>query len=489
MDDHPALRNTSHDKREAVLFLSQTSSGASGTSNGSFVFTAAHYDAPGYTIDTLDPAWLPAEAAGSSGASGNAGSATFITDSGAASKMAKETVSLADLKTKIAWVGGGKNVAGYDHCILSVVNYLSFYRDYEAHYGKSWVVPNSDASLASGAGAKTVVADYGEYRGDQGYGRFWLTGTDAALFNAPIVDNNTNASDGYHDRIETARPLPGGTYKFRSHGTLYNFIPCNFTPTAGTGQLDWTVTVTAPAGTVHEAFFDPVSITTIGIGGGGTTIGADIHSGALKPRAFTGAGGVSASLRSLGWQSGKVKLVVAPHNALTGYMLDFIGTDGKVTRSLNVANATVHAASNSLSWSVATAPWKAGDKLMLRIRPAPAATPTPTPVPKAKATPTPAPKPTPPAEEEGDADAESRVVVTGARPSTGSGRTARVCRGSPAFAGASSASAGTTEDAVRPSISLRANGPYDVGAPFDRLRANGGAYGAACAARSRRRAA
>ena len=359
---NPALRNTSYDKREAILFLSQPSSGASGksgSSNGTFTFTTAHYNAPGYTIDTLDPAWLPAETPVTSGASDNVGSASFITDSGAASKMSKETVSLADLKTKIAWMGGGKNVSGYDFCISRVINYWKFYRDYQAYYGKARAISNADASVLSGAGAGTVVKDYGPYH-EPGYGRIWLTGADSALFTASIVDSNTTASDGHTERIATARPLPAGAYKFRDHGILYHYLPCNFTPTAGTGQLDWTVTVTAPVGTVHEAFFDPVSV--------GGAVKADAEHGVLKPTAFTGASGPPAALRSISYEAGAVTMAVSPVGAVAGLVVEFIGMDGTVSLSLAVADATVDGGGGTLRWPASPAPWASGDTLMVRVR-------------------------------------------------------------------------------------------------------------------------
>ena len=76
-----------------------------------------------------------------------------------------------------------------------------------------------------------------------------------------------------------------------------------------------------------------------------------------------------------------------PVTAIAGQMVDFIKLDGTVGLSLDVASATVHAASNQLRWTVSSEPWQSGDKLMVRIRQAPAATPTPTPAPKATPTP------------------------------------------------------------------------------------------------------
>lgn len=421
-----ANRDTQWDGREAVVFLSDGPIRL-GTALDTELQKADHFFLSGgdpYSADDryslhseTNKLWLPAVTSGSSGASVSDDNKRFLLDipsasegvAGASSSATTPSITLGNLKKRIAAVtaefNGGDGSPAYKECIQEKYRHergVRYFKELDGSdfYDKSPV----STALASGQPANTTLyqgKNYGNYPSQKA--KTWFEGADAALFS--VVQGKTTPYDvdgdgkftavvdgiEFTETLTTARPLPAGTYKVNRREVWAVFLPCNFIL-----DHDWTITITAPAGTVHEAFFDPVSITTIGIGGGGTTIGADIHSGVLKPRAFTGAGGVSASLRSLGWQSGKVKLVVAPPSALTGYMLDFIGTDGKVTRSLRVSDATVHAASNSLSWSVATAPWKAGDKLMLRIRPAPAATPTPTPVPKAKATPTPAPKPTPP---------------------------------------------------------------------------------------------
>ena len=57
-----------------------------------------------------------------------------------------------------------------------------------------------------------------------------------------------------------------------------------------------------------------------------------------------------------------------PHNGIAGHTLHFIALDGSVPLSLKVADATVDAANDTLSWTVASQPWNDGDKLMLRIR-------------------------------------------------------------------------------------------------------------------------
>ena len=87
--------------------------------------------------------------------------------------------------------------------------------------------------------------------------------------------------------------------------------------------------------------------------------------------AFTGANGASATISSISYDSSTVKVEVTPDDALVRHVLDFIELDGTVSLSLDVFDATVDAANDTLSWAVSSAPWEDGDKLMVRIRKAP----------------------------------------------------------------------------------------------------------------------
>ena len=104
-------RRTTWDDREAVLFLRtggpSQSGGASGgsqrtaQSNQAIEFTQSNpvFQTPfDYSIDTLSRAWLPARDAGATGASRSA-DREYITDG---SKSPQPTISLADLRSKIA---------------------------------------------------------------------------------------------------------------------------------------------------------------------------------------------------------------------------------------------------------------------------------------------------------------------------------------------------------------------------------------------------
>ena len=357
-------RNTIWDEREAVLFLSlpegREDSGASGASDSDaeFVFTDAHYKNPeGYTIETLDPAWLPAQG-GVSGASGTSNPA-FITDSNSPTGGPSPTISLADLRSKIAWVEGGENIEGYDRCIGIVLNYEQFYRDWEAYNRSPWTPLQSEAEVASGASQGTVVKAYGVSRGPK-YNRFWLTGQDADLFASQIVDDDIDPLNGYNYHIAVARPLPGGVYRFADHVQDHKYTPCDFMPERH--QLDWTVTATALADAVHEAFFDPVAI--------GTAAGADAANGVLKPMSFSlTEGGSTATLLKIAWESGQATMEFEPSVSLAGHHADFISLDGSVSLRLDFDDGSelVDGTKQTLTWNVCKQPWESGDLLMLRI--------------------------------------------------------------------------------------------------------------------------
>ena len=373
-------RDTAWDDREAVLFLglpeNQAASGASGTTKGvaagEFVCTDAHgFNHPtyegrsklptGYTIDTRNPVWLPTEAEASDGGAvgDGAGNPAFITESAAVTAGSPPTISLTDLRSKIAWVEGGEGVEGYHRCIGVSLNYQKYYRDWEAYYGRPWSPHQANAQVESGAVEGAVVHAYGLYH-EPGYHKVWLTGTDAGLFRAQIVDNDEVASNGFTPTLATARPLPGGVYRFLTHFHGYEYMPCNFTPE--NHRLEWIVTATTPESAVHEAFFDPVSI--------GGTVGADSANGVLKPVSFSLTdGGSTATLSRIVWESGRATVELNPFLSLADHHVDFIALDGSVSLRLDfdAAAETIDGTKRTLDWNVCAQPWESGDLLMLRI--------------------------------------------------------------------------------------------------------------------------
>ncbi len=364
-------RNKSWDNQQAVLFveLGPASSGASGADGSSSARTAEFANdnplesAWDYTVDHLSRAWLPALAV--DGATGQSSAPEFITDG---AKAPPPTIALADLKAKIASLkaelSGGADIAGFKECVRDRIMHERVYR---AQPGGGL---QERKTLSSSAAAGAEVYSYENTYREPKYNNNWLGGPDGSLFQTLNVDDDSSPTNGYTYMLSTARPLPAGEYRVHYFLQHHDYMPCNFKP--DDAYLDWTVTVTAPTSTVHEAFFDPVAI--------GSAVGADASNGVLEPKAFT-VGQVGASLQSLKWQGGSTTLSLSAAVSLSGHALDFIALDGTVAHSLDGGAAAV--SGSTLTWSVATQPWKAGDKLMLRIRqgsPAPTPTPTPTPV-------------------------------------------------------------------------------------------------------------
>ena len=406
-----AGRNTTWDNREALLFL--TTSAGDGASGGAsarpsaptFQFTDTRvspvierreykpdYDGyqgdlpDGNTMDSRNPVWVPSESSGGAGgrsadATGSASTGDFISHGNPS-----ETLTLAELKAKIAWLEGGDGSASYRQCIIDALDHERVIRDSMAAYPGSYDFPVKVIEMVSGLPAGQLIDARAEdsVGYTDTYDKFWFEGPGKDFFTTRIVDDDDRPDTGWSFQIETARPIPGGTYRFDWYWQLDFHIPCNYVRI--NSPREYEAVVTSPPGTIYEALFDPVAI--------GAAVGADGTNGALEPTAFT-VGGVSTALQSLKWQDGSVTLELSPAASLSSQDLDFIALDGSVSLSLDGGAAT--ASGGTLTWTVASQPWQADDQLMLRIREA-AATPTatPTPVPPAEVTPTPEPTLRPP---------------------------------------------------------------------------------------------
>ena len=325
-----------------------------------------------YTIVTLRRVWLPSN----SGALEDPADSTtleFITD-GAASPH--PVISLADLRAQKeeleATLKAGEGIEGYAACIAGKLAHEQNRR------ANTWVAPQYEKVLSSGLAEGTEVYRRTDRERDAtDYHNYWLSGDDMDLFQALRIDDDDDPKNGYDHTLETVRPLPTGVYRMRFNWQHYADIPCNYRPDDVYNQ--WTVSVTAPAGTLHEAFFDPVTLRQAQ--GRPSAVGADGTSGVLKPAAFTDASGGAATIHSISYeassagsgQGGTVEIEVTPNGVLAGHVVDFIELDGTVSLSLDVVDAEVNPSTGSgqagtLSWSVSSEPWEDGDMLMVRIR-------------------------------------------------------------------------------------------------------------------------
>ena len=282
------VRDTRWDSREAIVFLwngiRQTDRYILGS-----VKTEYGYFGDYYTIASRhNQAWLPAASAsdggGASGASDGGGQRFLLEDpasagAGGASGQAGSTptITLAEMKAKIAAIereavaGGGSEA--YRDCLYHKYQWERQVLFYKGGVDGDYFHKRHDQDIGSGLPTETLaytsisasyaLQNYGETEPSD-YGKFVLRGRDEDLFNSrwPGV-------------AKTARPLPAGEYKFYYAYQPQRYVLCDALPQDELKRHEVFVTVTAPAGTVHEAFFDPAAV--------GQAVGADGSNGVLKP--------------------------------------------------------------------------------------------------------------------------------------------------------------------------------------------------------------
>ena len=414
-----AAHDSRWDSREAIVFLYSPSvedvpgGAALPTTSDQYLFgrmieLTTQKSGEAYSVASAHrKLWLPAAETPSQGASGAQGSAQtpddklFLLDapahagaSGAVPahagasgtvRVTLPTISQGSMKSKITALEAEANKGGtpeYRKCVEISYRYENNLRR-RAELEGPFPHVRYTSDIGSGLPAGTLVRDIGDESApsESEVGLSWFKGPDKDL----VTDMNVDFTpyDGgtvrYRRRVVTTRPLPAGEYAPNPGGTWHGGVVCARYPAIADNYWVIEITVTAPAGTLHEAFFDPVAI--------GAAVGADGANGVLKPAAFT-VGGASATITSLEWESGGVTMELDPSASLAGHAVDFIALDGSVSLTLSFDDATQ--SGGALTWSVAAQPWNAGDLLMLRIRSAnviitpPTATPTPnTPLPTA----------------------------------------------------------------------------------------------------------
>ena len=384
-----AARDTQWDNHEAVIFLQDSQTYLASThQTGRFYLSWQHeidvFDDKYSIASRHNKRWLPAAAAVGATSQPTGDQQRFLMDLPPDMKTdgrilgtwpdgtfvlapatgTAPTITLGEIKTRIATVAAklaaGDGSEEYTECVRETY-YLErkdrHLREIYPDRGStgSNISPPHTHQFNSGLGVGTVVYEIPE--GDPITPsvpfEVWLDGGDASLFSV------ANLSQDY--RVTTTRPLPAGTYEFHFNHRGPYFSRCD----GNTDRYEWTVTVTAPDGTLHEAFFDPVTV--------GSAVAADSANGVLKPALFAGANGATTTIERIAWEpgsgaTGTVKVALSPHTGIAGHAVDFIALDGSVSLSLDVADATVDAANDTLSWPVASQPWQSGDKLMVRIR-------------------------------------------------------------------------------------------------------------------------
>ena len=421
-------RDSQWDDREAIVFLKRGAAMFPSTASGDryWLGYASFSGYDGYTISSsLYQPWLPAAQARISDAEGASAGSDEQTDQGEHlfyldeprqgsgtpdavrdSAMADEqhstpTISLQEFKRKVSNLHPEADEARGQSSTTKNCP--------ESTHDFSKVV---DQQKSKGSASKTLSSN--DPQGTEVYvdilAEFWTdrypnaTPTAAEYVGDWIGEGDIHGfTAGYPRTVRTTRPLPEDSYRF-----YYGIVHPDWQSCYGATfslddmkQLQVSVRVTAPAGTAHEAFFDPVALP-----GGG--VGADVpsNSGVLRPVDFRW-GAYRPGLAHISWRSGKVSLTLDSYTILGKLAIDFIDVDGSTILTLKASDSTPDFRLQTYTWPVPDAPWAAGDLLMIRLRDAsttvtpvtPTATPggpTPTPVPPT-ATPTgPTPTPVPP---------------------------------------------------------------------------------------------
>lgn len=352
-----AERDTRWDDREAIVFLRDYETL---TSHQYKIVTMI---APGaYTIDSpYNKTWLPAAAADETGASGQTtGETQFLLDvpgPSGASSGGVPAATLSDLRSQVADANEilrvGEAMYGlnaYRQCLANK------YRDERivragVEYRRQDIGP-----VDSGLPAGTRIGDPAWWgRSPEDIPGMRIEENDAHLFSfKPLL-------------FHIVRPLPSGEYRFYWSSwwdTVRILCGADQLPEEIRKSDEVFVNVVAPAGTLHEAFFDPVDL-------GGSETGAGGLAGALNPASFTYEGVGDIAISRIAWEeSGRVSMELRPHGRLAGHHMDFIALDGSITLRLDFDDAesvSEEGGARALSWNVCLRPWKDGDLLMLRI--------------------------------------------------------------------------------------------------------------------------
>ena len=373
-----AARDAGWDDRDAIVFLQLSEETLASTQQADRFYLAwgGSWVIPddGYSIASIhNKLWLPAEAAVGAPSQPSGDQQRFLMDAPPATGTAP-TITLGEMKNRIAAVTAKLDASDGSEEYMECVQLTYQYEREERHYRAMY--PSRSGSTSANDPPHIHEFDSGLAAGgllyeDTGYGGIpdkkwteWFDGGDADLFSIEHGDaipydffrDGVNDSIQYARRVVASRPLPEGAYRFHFNSRSHFFGLCD----GYTTRYEWTVTVSAPVGSLHEFFFDPVA--------DGAAVAADDSNGTLEPAAFTDANDASATVRRIAWESGSVKLEVSPHTGLADRVVDFIETDGSVSLSLDVADAAVDAANETLSWPVPSQPWHDGDTLMVRIR-------------------------------------------------------------------------------------------------------------------------
>ena len=371
-------RDTQWDDREAIVFLNDNHPALPSSSEPDrYWFGHLRFSGKDrYTIASEQlKLWLPAARSG--GATGAVGTSTqrFLTDVPSASggvagasgaSGVSPSITLSELSAKMVeverTVSEGDGSDEYRECVYRKYKWErevrydtkrfegQYYHGIENHNLQSGLAADSEVFIY--AYGYAYVDAYGTYPPSGYEGMFWLEGEDRESFRAT-----------YPGLVSTARPLPEGDYRFYFNHVPKEYVICDAKPEAERQRDERLIHVTAPDGTLHEAFFDPADI--------GPAVGSDAGNGVLEPASFSLEGAGNVNIDRVEWESGRVEVELDPHSAsgFANHHMDFIALDGSISLRLDFDDAVgvEQDGTRALAWNVCDQPWESGDLLMLRM--------------------------------------------------------------------------------------------------------------------------
>ena len=291
--------DTQWDDRQAIVFLKTYDH-----LDGAYAFMSfiGARDTNYYQVTSdIAKQWLPAAHSSDGVGTGSLTDPTYLLDAPATSSPSgaggeaddpPPTISLSALKKKLADLAAQASFGGTAEYQLCVEHYYYSVRLARYKRDSEWepYPLRHIYGIESGQPPGIVLHRIDGLRGraEDNLGRYWFEGPDPDVVKFSPTDF-VHDGDGiwFTQDIVTARPLPTGSYEYYSNGMPPWEVDCNLYPEEKRTHVHHRLKVTAPTGTLHEAFFDPMAI--------GNAIGADGTIGVLRPNLFT-LGGTAVTI-------------------------------------------------------------------------------------------------------------------------------------------------------------------------------------------------
>lgn len=218
---------TTWDGRETILFLARDGEVLRFADTTRFDYGPEGHNryrgtrAPGYTIDSANPVWLPLEPGSES---------SFVTEDLSPADELYPKISLDELRSRIDWLEEDAEVEGHEDCLGRRLGRLRAERNSDEFFGPDEPY-SEEVRLPAGSAVGTYVRIEWISDGNGGSDRHskgWLSGEDAGLFRVEIADADGDPRTGYSNLITTAVRLESGTYRFLYEVIPDSLLPCNF---------------------------------------------------------------------------------------------------------------------------------------------------------------------------------------------------------------------------------------------------------------------